>query len=109
MENLEDKIKKFLEIGDGYGSGSGYGSGDGYGDGDGYGSGYGYGSGSGDGIRSYKGQEVYMIDGVQTLINHVSGALAKGFILENDGDLDAFATKCVAFLRSIGIMDSNQI
>ena len=31
-----------------------------------------------------------------------------GFILENDGDLDAFATKCVAFLRSIGIMDSNQ-
>ena len=32
-----------------------------------------------------------------------------GFILENDGDLDAFATKCVAFLRSIGIMDSNQI
>lgn len=31
-----------------------------------------------------------------------------GFTLENDGDLDAFATKCVAFLRSIGIMDSNQ-
>ena len=29
--------------------------------------------------------------------------------LENDGDLDAFATKCVAFLRSIGIMDNNQI
>ena len=28
--------------------------------------------------------------------------------LENDGDLDAFATKCVAFLRSIGIMDNNQ-
>lgn len=31
-----------------------------------------------------------------------------GYTLENDGDLDAFATKCVAFLRSIGIMDSNQ-
>ena len=31
-----------------------------------------------------------------------------GFVLENDGDLDAFATKCVAFLRSVGIMDSNQ-
>lgn len=32
-----------------------------------------------------------------------------GYTLENDGDLDAFATKCVAFLRSIGIMDNNQI
>ena len=31
-----------------------------------------------------------------------------GYTLENDGDLDAFATKCVAFLRSIGIMDNNQ-
>ena len=63
MEGLEDKIKKFLEIGSGYGSGygdgSGSGSGYGYGDGDGsgygsgdgdgsgYGSGYGYGSGDG--------------------------------------------------------------
>ena len=48
-----EKIKKFLEIGSGYGSGSGsgYGSGSGDGDGSGYGSGdgsgYGYGSGSG--------------------------------------------------------------
>ena len=63
MENLENKIRNFLSIGDGYGSGSvdGYGSGsvDGYGygygsgsgsvDGDGDGDGYGYGSGSGSG------------------------------------------------------------
>ena len=26
------------------------------------------------------------------------------YILENDGELDAFATKCVAFLRNMGIM-----
>ena len=29
-----------------------------------------------------------------------------GFELENDGGLDAFATKCVAFLRKIGIMEA---
>ena len=28
-----------------------------------------------------------------------------GWTLENDRELDAFATKCVAFLRNIGIMD----
>ena len=57
MEALEDKIKKFLAIdvgdgsgyGDGSGDGSGYGSGYGDGDGDGYGSGYGYGDGYGSG------------------------------------------------------------
>ena len=27
------------------------------------------------------------------------------YVLENDGELDAFATKCVAFLRKLGIMD----
>ena len=27
-----------------------------------------------------------------------------GCTLENDGDIDAFATKCVAFLRNLGIM-----
>ena len=57
MESIEEKIKKFLKVsdgygdgsGDGYGDGSGYGSGDGsgYGSGDGDGYGYGYGSGSG--------------------------------------------------------------
>ena len=27
------------------------------------------------------------------------------YVLVNDGELDAFATKCVAFLRELGIMD----
>lgn len=71
MEALEEKIKKFLAIdvgdgsgygsgygsGDGYGYGSGYGSGsgDGYGSGYGYGDGYGYGYGDGDGYGSGDG------------------------------------------------------
>ena len=109
-----EKIKEFLriELGYGYGSGSGYGDGDGYGYGygygsgsgygygsgsgsgygygDGYGYGYGYGSGSGsgsgygDGVKIFNGQEVYAIDGVQTIITNVRGNVAKGFILNGD-------------------------
>ena len=63
METLETKIKNFLNLssgsGSGYGSGSGsgYGYGSGSGSGDGYGSGYGdgYGSGYGDGDGSGSG------------------------------------------------------
>ena len=53
METLEDRIKAFLSVSYGSGSGDGYG----YGDGDGYGSGdgYGYGSGSGDGYGDGSG------------------------------------------------------
>ena len=29
------------------------------------------------------------------------------YVLENDADLDAFATKCIAFLRHLGIMKEN--
>ena len=29
------------------------------------------------------------------------------YTLENDGEIDAFATKCVAFLHTIGIMEEN--
>ena len=28
------------------------------------------------------------------------------YVLENDGEMDAFATKCVAFLRTFGIMEA---
>ena len=70
------------------GSGYGYGSGDGYcsGDGSGDGSGYGYCSDSGDGygIKKYDGEDVHMIDGVQTIITAVHGNIAKGFILQGD-------------------------
>ena len=67
-----EKIKEFLriELGDGYGSGSGSGSG--------------YGYGSGDGIKNFNNDDVYEIDGVQTIIKSVKGNCAKGFILNND-------------------------
>ena len=95
-----EKIKKFLEIGSGYGSGSGsgYGSGSGDGDGSGYGSGdgsgYGYGSGSGygsgygDGIKTYNGKTVYKIDGIATIITRIIDNMAKGFTLNDDLTLE---------------------
>ena len=99
-----EKIKEFLNIdfGYGYGYGSGYGDGDCYGYGSGYGycygsgygdgssSGYGDGSGDGygdvygDGIKRFNGYEVYMIDGIQTIIKSVRNNVAKGFILQSD-------------------------
>lgn len=102
METI--KIKEFLaarsgygsgsgygyDSGDGYGSGSGFGggggdgSGYGYGDGYGYGSGDGYGYGYGYGIKKYDGEDVHMIDGVQTIITAVHGNIAKGTILQED-------------------------
>ena len=72
MESIEDKILRFLSYG--YGDGSGYG----YGDGSGYGYGYGY------GVSIFDGQAVYQIDDVATIIKHIKGAVAKGFILQND-------------------------
>ena len=101
---LDDKVKAFLSVssGDGYGYGSGSGSGSGYDDVSGYGSGsgsgdgsgYGYGSGSGygsgyddgydDGIKSFNGEKVYLIDGVNTLIHSVRGNIAHGAILNGD-------------------------
>ena len=71
---MEAIINRFLSIGYGYGDGSG--------DGDGYGSGSGY--GSGDGVSKYNGQNVYLVDGVSTIINSVRGNYAKGFILSGD-------------------------
>ena len=109
---LDEKIKAFLAASSGYGSGAGsgsgygYGSGDGsgdgdgsgYGDGSGDGSGYGYGYGSGDdsgdgsgygsgdgsGIKSFNGEPVFRIDGVNTLIRSVRGNTAHGAIVNED-------------------------
>ena len=95
---LDEKIKAFLAAssgdgsgdgsGYGFGYGSGYGSGDGsgYGSGDGSGSGYGdgYGSGDGYGIKSFNGEPVFRIDGVNTLIRSVRGNTAHGAIVNED-------------------------
>ena len=83
-----EAIKEFLNIssgsGYGYGYGDGYGSGSGYGYGDGDGYGYGSGSGSGYGVKTFCGRNVYLIDGVQTIIESTRGNIAKGHILQND-------------------------
>lgn len=94
MESLEDKIKDVVAVGygDGYGSGSGDGDGSGdgsgysYGSGSGSGSGYGsgYGYGSGDGLKSFNKQFVYKIDHVPTIIAHIHGNVAEGFIVNKD-------------------------
>ena len=76
----------------GYGDGYGYGdgSGYGYGSGDGDGSGYGDGDGSGDGsgygerIKKYKGEDVYYIDCIPTVIHSIKGNYAKGFTINDD-------------------------
>lgn len=103
-----------VNIGDGYGYGSGDGSGDGYGGGDGYGDsggyGGGYGGGSGDGYGDGYGygggyggggdgggygygegipdkinnMQIYYVDDVPTIITHVVGNIAKGYIVGED-------------------------
>ena len=87
--------------GDGYGSGSGSGYGSGSGDGYGSGSDSGYGSGSGSGSDSGYGygygyglpnkidnMQVYRIDTVPTIITHVVGNIAKGYIVGENLSLE---------------------
>ena len=85
---MEDRIKQFLSIsygsGSGDGYGSGYGDGYGYGSGSGSGSGDGYGDGSGYGIKSVNGNTIYIVDNIPTIITNVKGNIAKGFILGSD-------------------------
>jgi hypothetical protein len=87
-------------FGNGYGNGNGYGScngsgaasggdgfgnggdGAGFGNGDGFGSGYGYGSGKD--VKSINGEDVHIVDGVQTVIRRVHGNVARGAMLESD-------------------------
>lgn len=78
--------------GDGYSNGSGNGFGNGYGCGDGgcYGDGYGCGVGgcggsySGKGVNELNGENVHLVDGIQTIIKSVHGNIAQGFILKSD-------------------------
>lgn len=66
----------------GFGSGSSFGSGSGYGSGSG--SGFGDGSGFGYGISRYCGEDVYLIDGIYTILDRIRGNAAKGRILMDD-------------------------
>lgn len=91
-------------LGDGYGCGDGEGYGDGYvygagpcdgcgygcGAGGCYGDGYGCGAGpcdgfySGKGVKELNGENVHLVDGLQTIIKSVHGNIAQGFILKSD-------------------------
>lgn len=114
METLETHIKTFLSTtsvfvdGNGYGCGGGSGGGCSYGDGSGagfgsaggdgysngsgncFGDGYGCGVGgcggsySGKGVKELNGDNVYLIDCIQTIIKSVHGNIAQGFILKSD-------------------------
>lgn len=78
--------------GDGYGSGFGsgngisddYGSGNGSGFGSGNGNGYGSGFCSGSGIKSINNQDIYIVDGMPTIITALFVNCAKGFIVGSD-------------------------
>lgn len=83
-------------LGDGYGSicrngsgrgdglGDGLGCGDGFGDCEAYVDGSGDGSGVGDGVKELNGDNVYLVDEIQTIIKSVHGNIAQGFILNRD-------------------------
>ena len=72
------------DYGYGYGCGTGCGDGGyGYGCGTGCGDG-GSGVGSGYGIKSFCGETVYIIDGIQSIVKRIKGNLAKGYILNSD-------------------------
>ena len=73
--------------GDGNGYGNGNGDGNGYGNGNGDGYGNGYGDGYGDGIKSINGMDVYNVDDTPTIITHIHGSVAKGYILERNVNL----------------------
>ena len=83
-----EKVKEWLNSGSGDGSGSGSGYGDGSGRGSGCGSGSGRGSGCGSGyereIKEFCGKEVYLVDNVETIIEHIKESFAKGYILNGD-------------------------
>ena len=64
METLDEKIKRFLEIGSG--------------------SGYGDGSGDGYGIEEFDGHKLYDIDGVPTAITAVHGNYAQCFTIKQN-------------------------
>lgn len=79
-------------FGNGSGFGFGYGSGDdGNGNGFGFGSGsgrdddgHGFGNGFGYGIKTFRGSQAYLIDGILAIIYSIKGDLARGAILRDD-------------------------
>lgn len=88
MDTLEIRIKAFWSATSCPGDGDSYSYryGAGYGDGHGYGScdGHGYGCGVDKGVKELNGDNVHLVDGLQTIIKSVHGNIAQGFILNSD-------------------------
>lgn len=76
METLETRIKAFLS--------KTYGDGCGFSDDKTSGDGEGVGSDVGDGVKELNGDNVYLVDEIQTIIKSVRGNIAQGFILNRD-------------------------
>ena len=72
MESISEKISSFIELSNGNGSGNGSDNGYGYGSGNGYGY----------GIKEINGWSIYNVDGVQTIITHIHGSIAEGYIVK---------------------------
>ena len=81
-----DGCGSICRIGSGRGSGNGDGlsCGGGFGDRDAYVDGEGVGSDVGDGVKELNGDNVYLVDEIQTIIKSVRGNIAQGFILNRD-------------------------
>lgn len=89
--------------GSGYATSDGYGDGNNDGNGSGYALGYGYGLGNGSGcgyrkgdcycdscgdIKAINGNIIDYIDGVRTIITHIHGNIASGYIVKSDLTLE---------------------
>ena len=81
---MEEKLKAFLVVCDGYGYGYGSGDGSGSGSDSGPSDGYGYGYGDGSGISRFGGHPVAIVDDTQTVFYSIHGNVAKAAILQDD-------------------------
>lgn len=73
MENLSDRIKRFLSVLSGNGSGYGYGN----------------------GIKTYRNRTIHYIDGIPTVIRSAFGNAARGFVINSDlTTTDCVVLKC---------------
>lgn len=78
--------------GNGFGYSNGFGRGNsnsfghdnGHGSGHDNGNGFGRGFNRGDYLKSFNNMDVYVLDSVQTIITHIKGTFAKGFIVNSD-------------------------
>lgn len=87
METLETRIREFLNTNYVVGSTDNENKRPNYGSCEGFGyswAGAGIGAGVGKGVKELNGDNVHLVDGLQTIIKSVHGNIAQGFILKGD-------------------------